>query len=76
MTFTDDDLKRWKSQPYSYAPECEDELLALLARLEAAEVIADRHNIEHSPLQHDYIKDEKRCSECRELKAWRKVTGK
>ena len=49
---------------------------ALLVRLEAAEVIVDLNNIEHSPLRHDYEKNELKCEHCIAIKNWRKAAGK
>lgn len=82
MAFTDDDLRRFKACILTiqdtwkrYCADSDLKMDSLLARLEAAELITQRHNIEHHPASHDYEKDEKKCEECRELKAWLKSKG-
>lgn len=77
MAFTDEDLTRWTTRALrdEWFIVRSKTTLALLARLEAAELITQRHNIEHHPYSHDYEMDEKKCEECRELKAWLKSKG-
>jgi len=69
--FTDDDLKRFKN-PDEWLDITPEEGLALLARLEAAEVALD-HYMDCGPCPESEIKDTLLGDE---VNAWRKAAGK
>lgn len=88
MKFTDDDLKRLKAECDFHGPaeQCVElipqDLLNLIARLEAAEEAAKDlpvfHNFleESGELRHAIWANVTGCDMCKRYSAWRKVSGR
>lgn len=68
MSFTDDELKRLKDKPGAITEE-PDEILRLIARLEAAEKVFETGHYCH-------IESQDTCEGCIARKNWRKAAGK
>ena len=81
MTFTDDDLKRLREEIpngdycHEICLHCGYDMKALLARLEAASILAERYAKGHSEFVHDTESQADRCDKCKEIRTWRKACG-